>query len=295
MEFLDLMTDGVVPAYIAAVIAIQVTFTFGRQVIANRRARRRAAAGLPEDEMLGSGEALARLRWSAGLQAFLFIAAVLCVPAVFVVMTDDRHIALALVAFLAMVIINVPEPMKHAIGGLAFKSLMAMERPFQIGDRVHLKGISGRVVDIGIFYVTLQTPNDDAISVPSYGLWSEVLSSTNAGDKASLAVVEVHLSPFCNQSQRRGAESGLREAIQASPYFDIARPLHVFVSQSREAITLMAKAYVASTYDEPHFVSDVTRAFLDYASEAEIPLAVAEPIPLLVTEKPAAASLAAAA
>ena len=49
--------------------------------------------------------------------------------------------------------------------------------------------------------------------------------------------------------------------------------MQIYLSQTPEAICLTAKAYVASTYNEPLFVSDVTRAFLDFVSQEQIPLA----------------------
>ena len=49
--------------------------------------------------------------------------------------------------------------------------------------------------------------------------------------------------------------------------------MQIFLVQERDAICLTAKAYVASTYNEPLFTSDVTRAFLEFADKEGIPLA----------------------
>ncbi len=49
--------------------------------------------------------------------------------------------------------------------------------------------------------------------------------------------------------------------------------MQIFLSQTPDALCLTAKAYVTSTYNEPLFSSDVTRAFLDVAADTQIPLA----------------------
>ena len=49
--------------------------------------------------------------------------------------------------------------------------------------------------------------------------------------------------------------------------------MQIFLAQEPNAIHLTAKAYVSSTYNTPLFMSDVTRAFLDYAANTATPLA----------------------
>lgn len=273
MEFIDLMTNGYVPAYIAAIIGSQLLYALGARVYAQHRTRRRIASGLPADELIVTASKLRSLRWAAGLQAALFALAFVGVPLAFVLFTGERQAAVVFIALLAMISIQVPEPIRHSLGGLAFRSLVAADAPFQVGDRVSLRGVRGRVTNIGIFYVTLQTPDDDKVSIPTHALWTETLSSTNAGDMGSLAVTTVYLSPDCPSDALCAAESALAEAVHASPYLNISRPVDILVGQSPTAITVTAKAYVASTYDEPHFVSAAMKTFLHHAREQGVPLA----------------------
>ena len=122
------------------------------------------------------------------------------------------------------------------------------------------------------FFVTLQTPNDDQISIPTNTLWSEVLNSANAGERASLCVASFYLAPFVTKEQRDAAEDAVWEAIQASPYYTPSKPMQIYFAQKPDSIELTAKAYVASTYNEPLFTSDITRAFLDFAARTDTPL-----------------------
>lgn len=85
-----------------------------------------------------------------------------------------------------------------------------------------------------------------------------------------------HLAPFVSATQRKEAEDAIWDAIQRSVYWDFDRPMQIFVEQRRDEIVLNAKAYVASTYNEPLFKSDVYQAFLNFADSKGIPLASTE-------------------
>ena len=100
------------------------------------------------------------------------------------------------------------------------------------------------------------------------------MNSANAGARSSLCVIEFYLSPLVKREQRQQAEDAIWNAIQASAYFDPNLPLQIYLRQNLTSIQLTAKAYVASTYNEPLFASDVNRAFLDFASANDIALAV---------------------
>jgi small-conductance mechanosensitive channel len=139
-----------------------------------------------------------------------------------------------------------------------------------------LRGQSGKVTSIGVFFIRLQTPDDDLVSIPSDSLWTEVLVSANAGDRSSLCVMDFYLAPFATHQHRQEAEAAIWEAIQASPYCETSKPMQIYVTQLQDAIRLTARAYVASTYREAVFKNDVTRAFLETADSQRIPLASAE-------------------
>lgn len=72
-------------------------------------------------------------------------------------------------------------------------------------------------------------------------------------------------------AQRRDAEDIIWDAIQASTYYEPNKPMRIYISQAPTTVTLTAKAYVTSTYMEPLFASDISRAFLDAAAEKGIP------------------------
>lgn len=189
----------------------------------------------------------------------------------------QKSLGTAFVGLFIWIAVSGTETAKAFFGGLAFRALLARNHPFQVGDRVTLDGYSGRVEDIGFFHVSLVTPDDDLVSVPTYQLWSKPLVSANAGTRTSLCVIDFYLSPEANAEQRKLAEAIIRDAVQASIYYEPAKPLQTFCNQECYAIHFQAKAYVASTYREFEFKDDVTKKALDAFDEKGIPLAL--PIP----------------
>ena len=187
---------------VVAQIGVNVWFWWRRERVARKRAR----VGLPADVIMGHAERASRVRLEAGLQAGVLLVTVFVVPLALVWFAQDadkvRGVLLVFVVLLAWLLLQGTDVAKAFLGGLAFKTLAAFQCPIQVGDRVILKGQHGKVEHIGLFFVTLQTSDDDRISIPTRELWSEVLVSTNAGERSSLCVMAFYLAPFVTIEQR---------------------------------------------------------------------------------------------
>lgn len=277
----DMFVNEFVIAYIGVVFGAQWLYLRHDQNNRKRIASNRDAQRLPPDILLNHAERLADRRREAQLQSGLLLGTVLISPIVLLVIahllgsegSPESGLAVTFVALMLWILISGTDLSKAFLGGLAFKTVAAFKVPFQIGDRVEIKGIGGKVIALDTFYLTLQTPNDDSISVPTSTLWGDVLTSVNGGSRSSLCVMEFYLSPDVEAGQRQSAEDAIWDAIQASVYYDPTQSMQIYLTQLPHSIKLTAKAYVASTYSEPLFSSDVTRAFLDFASKNKIALA----------------------
>jgi hypothetical protein len=268
-----------VAVYLASVVALQLltpaVFRGYEAWIGVRRRR----AGLPADRLTGAAEELAYLRVQAITQSLVFLGSVLLIPLLLVRFWPsedpkfEQGLAFSFAALVLWFLVNGSDVARSLVGGLFFKTLVSHIKPIQVGDRVTLRGHSGKVTSIGVFFVRLQTLDDDLVSIPCDSLWSEVLVSANAGDRSSLCVMNFYLAPFASGPQRQSAEDAIWESLQASPYCDTAKPMQIYLTQEVDAICLSAKSYVASTYKEGVFRSDVTRAFLEVADSQNIPLA----------------------
>jgi len=285
MTWFDSILNRPVGIYLLVVVGSQILLQIAFRIRKGRVAGRRSQAGLPTDLIMDHAERLSRVRWEAGLQAGFLLFSIFVIPLLMILLADrvewlrleeDTGKGGLLAVFLAILVwllLQGTDVAKAFLGGLAFKTLVAFQRSIQVGDRVTLKGYSGKILKIGTFFVTLQTVDDDLVNIPCGQLWSEVLVSANAGERSSLSVMEFYLDSFVKKEERQSAEDTIWDSIQASPYCETAKPMQIYLSQEPNSIRLTAKAYVTSTYDEPLFKSDVSRAFLDFAADQGIPLA----------------------
>ena len=282
MDWLEKLLNWQVGVYLLVVIATQILPPYYFNCVRRRVARRRAKVGLPPDILMNASERLERFQFESLVEAISFLGAIILAPPFLLWITrfaqgelskDIRQsLLVTFIAILVWLLVQGTDVAKAFLAGLAFKTLVAFQVPFQTGDKVTLKGHSGKVTKIGIFFITLETPDDDLVSIPSKDLWSEVLVSANAGDRSSLCVMHFYLAPSVTNGQRQGAEDAIWDAMQASAYCEAAKPMQIYLSQEPSAICLTAKAYVTSTYDEPLFKSDVTRAFFEFVGDEGIPL-----------------------
>lgn len=264
--------------YLVLVIGAQVFLALFRNWRAEVSLKDRLKAGLDEQVLVDHKVTLATIKSWAFFDAAVLLITVVGSPFLLVWLFPDQAAGLAatFLVLLLWVLITGTDVAKAFLGGVAFRAYAGLRQPFQVGDRVTLRGYAGKVEAIDPFFVRLVTLDDDLVSIPTASLWGEPLVSSNAGDRASLAVMTFHLAPFATGTQRQSAEDAIWNAIQRSVYWDFDRPMQIYLEQRRDEVVLTAKAYVASTYNEPLFKSDVYKAFLSTVDEEKIPLASTE-------------------
>ena len=268
----------VVGAYLAIVVLSQLLLGVWLRLRDRAIETRRRAQGLGDEVLLQAQTRLDTLRRRAIIESTLFMSTVFGAPFLLLILWGHdaavrKVLALQFASLFIWILVTGSDIGKAFLGGLGFRTLAAFNRPFQVGDRVTLGSHMGKVESIGVFRVSLVTPDDDLVSIPTVGLWGETLVSANSGNRSSLCVMNFYLAPFAGSKQLDDAENAVWDAVQASSYFAFTRPLQIFIDQREEAIVLTAKAYVANTYDEPLFKSDVARLFLKKAAELGLPLA----------------------
>ena len=182
-EVVKLLNSPNILIYLGIVIGSQIIYGLWNYLRQKRISQRRKAQGLPDSILINHAENLAYRRLDTLVQSGLLLASIVIVPFILVWIsdsnTDQRGLAIAFLLLLAWIIFNSTDVVKAFLGGLSFKTIAAFKKPFQIGDRVTLREIQGKVISFDAFFVVLQTLNDDHISIPTHTLWSEVLSSAN--------------------------------------------------------------------------------------------------------------------
>ena len=279
-ELIELLNNPFVGIYVALVAIIQITLYWVSRQNERKLAERRRLAGLGDKILVNQSQRLAELKAATRNRALWLLLPIVILPFALAYIDDhffhteaEKGLLFTFLLFALWLLFSGTDVAKAALGGLAFCSVTAFSETFQVGDRVTLRGHSGKVTKIGTFYVKLQTPDDDLVCIPTASLWSENLVSANAGDRASLCVMPFYLSSQIDAEQLQAAEDAIWTSIQGSTYMDPQKPIQIYLSQERDCIILTAKAYTASTYNEPLFKSDVTHAFLQFARKERIPLA----------------------
>ncbi len=273
IEMKDLLSVPVL-IYLLIIFTGQIMLFVYRKKCSEITAAQRKKAGLGDKVLVDHAVRLDDLKSDARWDAVVLLGTVLVAPIVLVLIfsNESKELGLVFLALIAWVLFSATDVVRGFLGGIAYRALVAFNQPFQVGDRVTLSGYSGKVVDIGIFFLSINTVDDDLVSIPTASLWGQPAVSANAGDRASLCKMTFHLSPKVTATQRKQTEDAIWDAIQKSVYWDFNKPLQMVVEQQKGEIVLTARSYVASTYNEPLFRSDVYQAFLDFADEQQVPL-----------------------
>ena len=278
MKLGEALLNGYVFAYIAILGGTLGLIRFLRIRRAKKIRVARHYQGLTSEILAGPETQLDLYQKRALIESCIFLSIAIVLPFLLAYLEGSNSqaklgLAATFIALIVWILVSATDIAKSFVGGLAFKIINPLNPAFQLNDRVTLKGYSGKVMHIGVLHVRLNTQDDDQVCIPTMSLWNEILVSTNAGGRSSLCVMEFYLAPDTAKSKRKRAEDIIWDAVQASVYFEPAHPLQIYCHQKPYAIVLQAKAYVASTYKEPDFKSEVTNTVLDKLNENQIHLA----------------------
>jgi small-conductance mechanosensitive channel len=161
----------------------------------------------------------------------------------------------------------------NLLGGL----VIALETPYQVGDRIEIGDHYGEVVDVGVRATRLQTPENDLVAVPNYLGITGPVANANAGDSEMLVVTELFVTPDADIAR---ASAVVEEAVLTSRHLATDRPVTVLVEAEPRYRTIRAKAYINDLSAEFVFESDVTRRALQSFETEGIPT----PSPQIIDE-----------
>ncbi len=278
------LNNGYVLTYVVLIVLIQVCYSWYRQTKDKDIEARRQDLGLPEGILINQSKKLSELKKESVTQALVLLLPLICLPFILVIISGSPEkltestspangLLFTFLLFLGWLVFTGTDLAKAAVGGIAFRTVMTLANTIQVGDRVTINGYSGKLVDVGIFYLTLITVDDDKICLPTSSLWGTSLTSANDGDRSSLCVIPFYLAPSVSSEELQATENAIWDAVQASLYFEPTKPKQIYYNQHPEYIEITAKSYVASTYNEPLFRSEIIQSFLEFAKENNIQLA----------------------
>ena len=147
--------------------------------------------------------------------------------------------------------------------GFAFKdyasSIIAgvvnlFEGPFRMGDRIQIGEHYGEVVDYGLRGLLLQTPDDNAVTIPHSTTWTSPISNANSGQLEAQVVTEFY---FAHEANTELAVDILYQAAYSSRYTQLKLPVIVIVSEETWATHLKLKAYPMDAREEFAYKTDL--------------------------------------
>lgn len=144
--------------------------------------------------------------------------------------------------------------LKNVFGGL----LIIIDRPFQIGDKINIKGSYGEVVKIGLRNTIVNTADDNLVSIPNATIISDEISNANSGALDCMVVINLWLQIQVDVDKVRKIA---HEAAITSRYLNIDKPVSIMFFDhfdNQPATKVVVKAYVLDTRYEKAFEGDVT-------------------------------------
>jgi small-conductance mechanosensitive channel len=182
-----------------------------------------------------------------------------------------------LLAFILLFGVILAFGVKDLFSNIIGSTVIMLEKPFQIGDMVTIGGHYGEVIDINMRSTRLVTPDRSEVSVPNLIIFSEPVTSSNAGNLVMMVVTDLHIDSRCDAEK---AIRIARDVAVSSKYAIVSKeyPCLVFLNDLPFYRRIRVKAYVNDIRYEFEFRSEITRrAWAGFRS-----LAISPPQPQVV-------------
>ena len=177
----------------------------------------------------------------------------------------------ALSAVIASCGLTVGLALQGGLANIAGGIMLIMFKPFEIGDYVESCGVSGTVVDIGLFYSTLTTPDNKKVVVPNGTISNNVITNYSTHDTRRIDFdFQIAYSADVNVSKKvLYACARADEKILKDP-----APTVMMVSHNDSSITMRLRVWVKNEdYWDVYFAmyEQVKHNFEEYGIEIPYP------------------------
>jgi small conductance mechanosensitive channel len=165
---------------------------------------------------------------------------------VFVILTAISALGVPTTNFLAILGaagLAVGLALKDSLSNFSSGVMLVMFRPFKVGDQIDAAGTGGVVDTIGIFNVTLKTPDNRVITVPNSLVYSGTITNYNAETQRRIDLI-VPIGYDADIPQAKAVITAITAAearIQRMP-----APEVVVQDVLPAAVTLAVRAWVAT-------------------------------------------------
>ncbi len=177
----------------------------------------------------------------------------------------------ALSAVIASCGLTIGLALQGGLSNIAGGIMLVIFKPFEIGDYVETPDVSGTVVDIGLFYSTLTTPDNKKVVVPNGMISNNVITNYSAHDTRRIDF-DFSIAYSANIDTARKvlyACARADEKILTDPL-----PQVLIVSHNDSGITIRLRVWVKTAdYWDVYFpmYEQVKRSFDEYGVEIPYP------------------------
>gem|GEM_PF-5765310 len=183
------------------------------------------------------------------------------VVAPLVAFADGQEAALAACGWLALVLLAVGgrDLAASAVAGC----VLALKRPFRVGDRIEVAGLEGKVSQLGLSATQLITSHDRLVTLPNRAL----LNAPLAVLRAQSALTQLELDFYVDANQDAGAAKRIfGEVLTSTRGADLPKGHGILVKQllrdSGTIVRLRARVFVNATKAE-EIESELTERVLE--------------------------------
>ena len=177
----------------------------------------------------------------------------------------------AVIALGGIIAVTIGFALKDLASSLLAGVTILFDRPFQVGDRVTVRGHYGEIRTIGLRSVRMVTLDDSLVTIPNSLFLTEVVISGNAGALDMQIVIDFYVAL---DTDVRVAKRIVREAAHTSRFVYLEKPIVVLVNDVIEAnymaTRLRCKAYVLDVRYEKAFETDITERVKQAFADQEI-------------------------
>ncbi len=170
------------------------------------------------------------------------------------ILRPDRELMLA---FLGAGAVAVGFALKDLAAGVVAGVVITLDRPFDVGDYIEIRGYAGEVVSIGLRSTTIVSLDGNTITIPNATFLTETVSNANAGDLSCMVVTDFYLAHDADYEQ---VKTILWEAAATSKFVAVDRPVVVVSQELPYGTKFSVKAYVADLRDMVRFASNVAES-----------------------------------
>jgi len=181
----------------------------------------------------------------------------------FITLTETTFLAIAGTLTLALGF-----AFKDYASSVAAGLVNLIEGPFRMGDRIQIGDYYGEVTNYGLRGLELQTPDDNAVTIPHSATWSEPISNANSGQLEAQVVTDFY---FAHSADIAIASNILYQAAYSSRYTQLKLPVVVIATEQPWATRLQLKSYPMDARNEFVYKTDLVLRIKGACARQNIP------------------------